>query len=77
VGGAPGAPAALAAAAADARGALAALGGSLVVCEAPPEVRARLDAWGPAPAALELMRRLKQQLDPEGLLAPGRFAGGI
>jgi glycolate oxidase FAD binding subunit len=76
-GGAPGAPAALASAAGDARGSLAALGGTLVVNDAPPEVRARLDAWGPPPAALALMRRLKAQLDPEGRLAPGRFTGGI
>jgi glycolate oxidase FAD binding subunit len=76
-GGAPAAPAELASAAGDARGSLAALGGSLLVNDAPPEVRARLDAWGPAPSALPLMRRLKAQLDPEGRLAPGRFAGGI
>jgi glycolate oxidase FAD binding subunit len=75
--GAPAAPDAVASAAGDARGALAALGGALVVCEAPAEVRARLDAWGPPPGALDLMRRLKARLDPEGLLAPGRFAGGI
>jgi glycolate oxidase FAD binding subunit len=76
-GGASAAPAELASAAGDARGSLAALGGSLLVNDAPPEVRARLDAWGPAPSALPLMRRLKAQLDPEGRLAPGRFAGGI
>jgi glycolate oxidase FAD binding subunit len=76
-GGAPSGPEAVAAAAGDARGALASLGGWLAVNDAPPEVRARLDAWGPPPAALPLMRRLKAQLDPEGRLAPGRFAGGI
>jgi glycolate oxidase FAD binding subunit len=76
-GGEPAAPEALASAASDARGALSALGGSLVVNDAPPEVRARLDAWGPPPATLPLMRRLKAQLDPEGRLAPGRFVGGI
>jgi len=76
-GGSPATPEAVASAAGDARGALAALGGSLVTCDAPAEVRARLDAWGPPPPALALMRRLKAQLDPEGLLAPGRLAGGI
>ncbi|MBD0267311.1 MAG: FAD-binding oxidoreductase, partial [Cyanobacteria bacterium Co-bin8] len=27
--------------------------------------------------ALDLMRSLKQQFDPERLLSPGRFVGGI
>ncbi len=77
---ASGAPADAAAAVArllSARQALVALGGSLVLEAAPPEVRARVDAWGPPPPALDLMRRLKARLDPEGRLAPGRFVGGI
>lgn len=76
-GGAPSGAEAVATAAGDARGALATSGGWLAVNDAPPEVRARLDAWGPAPATLALQRRLKAQLDPEGRLAPGRFVGGI
>jgi glycolate oxidase FAD binding subunit len=62
----------LVAAASQARATLAALGGALVIHDAPADVRARLDVWGPPPASLELMRRLKAQLDPHGLLAPGR-----
>lgn len=34
------------------------------------------DRWGPIPA-LPLMRRVKDQFDPEHRLSPGRFAGGI
>lgn len=60
-----------------AREALLALRGSLVLEAAPPQVRARLDAWGPPPPSLEVMRRLKARLDPEGRLAPGRFVGGL
>lgn len=41
-----------------------------------PEVKAGLDVWGPVPA-LALMRRLKDEFDPEHRLAPGRFVGGI
>ena len=51
--------------------------GALVVTHAPPAVKAWLDIWGSAPAALALMRTLKQQFDPTGTLNPGRFVGGI
>ena len=37
----------------------------------------RADAWGEAPATLLTMRALKAQFDPQGVLAPGRFVGGI
>lgn len=50
--------------------------GTLVVTEAPPALASRVDVWGPVPA-LEVMRRLKQQFDPHGILNPGRFVGGI
>ncbi|MGH3792679.1 MAG: FAD-binding oxidoreductase [Pseudonocardiaceae bacterium] len=51
-------------------------GGSVVLRCAPPHRKASLDVWGPVPA-LALMRRLKDQFDPEHRLAPGRFVGGI
>lgn len=50
--------------------------GSLVVQDAPPELLRRLDVWGPV-AALEVMRRMKQQFDPNATLNPGRFVRGI
>jgi len=68
---------AAAAAIASARSSLAAGGGSLVLEEAPDDVRAHVDPWGPPPAAFGLMRALKARLDPEGRLNPGRFVGGI
>jgi glycolate oxidase FAD binding subunit len=69
---------AAAAAVGSARAALGPLGGgALVLAAAPPELRARADAWGPPPPAIAVMRRLKKELDPDGRLAPGRFAGGI
>lgn len=51
-------------------------GGSVVVLRASAEIRAAVDVWGPV-GALELMRRVKANFDPAGLLAPGRFVGGI
>jgi glycolate oxidase FAD binding subunit len=54
----------------------AAVGGSAVALQAPPEVRAHVDAWGPV-NGLHLMRRVKDEFDPEHRFAPGRFVGGI
>ena len=51
--------------------------GSVVIHAAPPDVRAAVDVWGPPPAALPLMRAVKQRLDPARRLAPGRFVGGL
>ncbi|WP_129669274.1 FAD-binding oxidoreductase [Phytoactinopolyspora endophytica] len=50
--------------------------GTVTVLQAPSEVRADLDPWGPV-AGLELMRGIKNRLDPGRNLAPGRFVGGI
>ena len=60
---------------ADARAELARRGGSLIVQAAPREVRA--DPWGPPPPAFVLMRRLKDNFDPDHRLNPGRFVGGL
>lgn len=51
-------------------------GGSAVVVDAPSEIKAGVDVWGPIPA-LALMNRVKDQFDPDHRLAPGRFVGGI
>jgi glycolate oxidase FAD binding subunit len=58
------------------RAACTAAGGALVVLDGPPATTAALDTWGPVPA-LALMRRVKEQFDPDRRLAPGRFVGGI
>jgi hypothetical protein len=44
----------------------------------PAEVkRAVGDLWGPERQDFALMKRLKNVFDPQSVLSPGRFAGGI
>jgi glycolate oxidase FAD binding subunit len=60
------------------REALRAEGGSLVVERAPLDLKRATDVWGPVPdVALAVMRRLKAEFDPRGVLNPGRFVGGL
>jgi glycolate oxidase FAD binding subunit len=68
---------AFAGAVAKARAALAARQGTLVVAEAPPALKRAVDVWGPPGDAVELMRRVKRQFDPDRQMSPGRFVGGI
>ncbi len=69
-------PAAVARLVQQVRAASVEVGGSLVVVDGPPAVKEAVDVWGPVPA-LDLMRRVKEQFDPERRLAPGRFVGGL
>ncbi len=57
----------------EARAAAEALGGTLVLVAAPPEVKAELDAWGTPPATLDVMRRIRDAFDPHRVLSPGRY----
>jgi glycolate oxidase FAD binding subunit len=54
---------------------LEAASGSLMVLKQPAE--SKLDCWGTLPDSLPLMREIKRRFDPEGVLNPGRFLGGI
>jgi len=51
--------------------------GSVVVLQAPLDIKDGIDVWGPVGDALPLMRRVKERFDPAGILNPGRFVGGI
>ena len=53
------------------------LGGSAVVEQCPAEVKGRISLWAPLGDDFPLMQRLKAQLDPQGILNPGRLYGRI
>jgi glycolate oxidase FAD binding subunit len=44
---------------------------------APLAVKERVPVWDPPGAPHRIMQRLKGELDPNGILNPGRFVGGI
>jgi glycolate oxidase FAD binding subunit len=48
----------------------------VVVVRAPEKMKAAVDVWGPA-RGLAVMRRIKEQFDPDGRMSPGRFVGGM
>ncbi|MCH8919923.1 MAG: FAD-binding oxidoreductase [Chloroflexi bacterium] len=46
--------------------------GSLVLERCPLDIKPRLDVFGDPPPSFDLMRRVKEQFDPKGILSPGR-----
>jgi glycolate oxidase FAD binding subunit len=52
-------------------------GGNLLVERCPLPIKKRVDVWGQPRNDYRVMRRLKEELDPAGILNPGRFVGGI
>jgi glycolate oxidase FAD binding subunit len=59
------------------RDATAGVGGSLVLEVCPPELKRQMDVFGDPPPSFDLMRRVKQEFDPAGVLSPGRFLGRL
>ncbi len=51
--------------------------GFLTVLAAPQTIKQQIDIWGYSGNALDLMQLIKKQFDPENLLSPHRFVGGI
>lgn len=72
-----GAPTATAGLAEGLRAAAAAKGAACVFPRLPAELTGRVDPWGKVGPELELMRGLKNTLDPQGVFSPGRFVGGL
>jgi glycolate oxidase len=52
-------------------------GTRLVVQRAPTHVKGDLPTWGETGSDLPMMKRIKQELDPSGVMSPGRFVGGL
>jgi glycolate oxidase FAD binding subunit len=52
-------------------------GGNLVIESAPLTIKRNVDVWGKRRDDYPIMRRLKKEIDPAGILNPGRFLGGI
>ncbi len=61
----------------DLRAAIAPLRGSLALLHGSEALRQQVDPWGEVGTAFALMRRMKEQFDPKGILNRGRFVGGI
>ena len=54
-----------------------AAGGQALIEAAPLAVKEQVPVWDDPGPSLRIMQRIKSQLDPNGLLNPGRFVGGI
>jgi glycolate oxidase FAD binding subunit len=51
--------------------------GNLVIQRAPTEVKGELKMWGEIGSGFVVMKRLKDQVDPNGIMSPGRFVNGL
>jgi glycolate oxidase FAD binding subunit len=51
--------------------------GYVVIESAPLPFKAQLDSWGEPGPPFEVMRALKRAFDPQRVLNPGRFVGGL
>ncbi len=49
------------------------LGGHLVIQEAPLDIKSSIDVWGDIGSGKQIMRRIKNNFDPDNLLNPGRY----
>ena len=52
-------------------------GGNLIVERAPRMLKEKVNVWGQMRSDVVVIRRLKEKLDPAGVLNPGRYVGGV
>lgn len=72
-----GAPPAVGSAVAAWRERVLAMGGSVLLRDRPAAVDAEVDAVGPPPSSVGLLRSLHRRLDPQGRCAPGRLGSWL
>jgi len=53
------------------------LGGNAVLESGPQALKSQLDVFGETPRGFELMRKIKEKMDPNKILSPGRFVGRL
>ena len=53
------------------------LGGNAVLESGPQALKSKLDVFGETPRGFELMRKIKEKMDPNKILSPGRFVGRL
>lgn len=51
--------------------------GNMVVESAPSLLKKKISVWGEIRPEYQVMRRLKEEIDPKGIFSPGRFIGRI
>ena len=51
--------------------------GNLIILEAPADLKAKLPIWGAIRQDLPVIKRIKNQLDPSGIMSPGRFVANL
>ena len=51
--------------------------GSVVLVRGSDDLKSRVDPWGPIGGGLGVMRAIKRQFDPQGILNSGRGPGGL
>ena len=52
-------------------------GGNLIIDRAPRAIKEKVSVWGQTRSDVVVVRRLKEKMDPAGILNPGRYVGGI
>jgi glycolate oxidase FAD binding subunit len=52
-------------------------GGSVVLELAPLKLKQQVDVWGIIGSQIDLMKAIKNRLDPNSILSPGRFLTGL
>ncbi len=51
--------------------------GNLIIESSPLLIKKKVEVWGQSRSDYQVVRRLKEQIDPAGILNRGRFVGGI